>query len=290
MQKKRDLFPVINGILLVGLSVITVYPFIYVLSMSISSLDAVLANKVWLLPVGFSIRPYLMLFEYGDLWLAYGNSVWYAVVGVVGGLFITMLAAYPLALKRFCIRKALMVFIMVTMLFSGGMVPLFLVVKRLGLYNTRWAMVLPTLTSAWFILIASIYIRQTIDVSLFEAAKMDGYNDLYILFKIVYPMSTPILAYLALNAAVYYWNSYFNALLFLTKPNLQPVQIFLRRILILSSPEVAQQGGVGSYQEMFEYGLQLKYSSIVVAILPILLVYPFLQKYFVKGIMIGSVK
>jgi putative aldouronate transport system permease protein len=200
-----------------------------------------------------------------------------------------MLGAYPLSNKNFCLRKPINILLIITMFFSGGIIPLFLLVNWMGLYNTRWALILPFITGAWNIIIARIYIGETIGRSLIEAAKIDGYNDIYILFKIVYPMSLPLLAYLGLQAAVAHWNSYFNALIFISEDRLQPIQIFLMRLLIQNSNEVVQQSST-DFAQSYKYIMQIKYAAIIVATLPIIAVYPFLQKYFVKGIMIGALK
>jgi putative aldouronate transport system permease protein len=290
MRIKTSKFEIVNYIFLAILTMLTLYPLLYVFSMSISAPEAVMANKVVLLPIGFTLKSYNMILMNREILSYYFNSVWYAVVGTVGTLLITMLAAYPLSRKQFVLRSPFLLMITITMFFGGGMIPSFILIKNLGLYNTRWAIVLPGIVGAWNIIIARIFINDTIDESLIEAAKIDGYNDMRILFKLIIPMSTPILAYLALGTAVGFWNSYFSALIYLPDKKLHPIQLFLMRILIQNSSEAAHRGGAADTLELYKYAISIKYAAIMVTIAPILCIYPFLQKYFVKGIMIGAIK
>lgn len=267
---------------------ITLYPFIYVISMSISDPEHVLRQDIFLLPKGLSLGAYKLVFENPDVWRSYYNTVWYTVVGTSINIFMTVIAAYPLSRRNLFGRNFFMFFITFTMFFSGGLIPSFLLVRSLGLYNTRWAMVIPGAVSAWYIIITRTYFQSSIPDSLIEAAKIDGCNDISILFRIVLPLSAPIIAVLALFYAVGHWNSFFNALIYLPDKNLQPLQIYLVRVLIQASPEL-----LGQMQDEFArsaYFIQLKYAVIIVTILPIICVYPFLQKYFVKGVMIGAIK
>lgn len=285
--RKFDCF---NYSILTILTLITLYPLLYVFSMSISSADAVMANKVYLFPIGFSIKPYRMVFSDSAIIGYYLNSVWYAVVGTAGTLLFTMLGAYSLSRRSFFLRTPFLVMMTITMFFSGGLIPSFMLIKNLGLYNTRWAIILPSIVGAWNIIIARIFINDTVDDCLIEAAKIDGYNDIHILFKLIIPMSTPILAYLALGSAVGFWNSYFSALIYLPDKKMHPIQLFLMRVLIQNSTEAVRNRGVADTFEMYKYAISIKYAAIIVTIAPILCIYPFLQKYFVKGIMIGAIK
>jgi putative aldouronate transport system permease protein len=256
--------------------------------MSISSPEHVLQQDIWFLPKGFSVGAYKLVFENPDVWRAYYNTIWYTLVGTTINVFMTVIGAYPLSRKNLIGRNFFTFFITFTMFFSGGLIPSFLLIKNLGLYNTRWAMVLPGAVSAWYIIIARTYFQSSIPDGLIDAAKIDGCNDISILFRIVIPLSAPIIAVLALFYAVGHWNSFFNALLYLPDKNLQPIQIYLVRVLIQASPEL-----IGQIQDEFArsaYFIQLKYAVIIITILPIICVYPFLQKYFVKGVMIGAIK
>jgi putative aldouronate transport system permease protein len=269
------------------IALMTLYPFIYTLSMSISKPIAAAQNSVRLLPIGFSLSSYRMVFENPEIWHSYLNTICYTTMGTAVNLVFTLAGAYALAQRPFAARRFLMIYVTITMFFTGGLIPLFIIVKRLGLYNTRLAMVLPVAVNAWYLIIARTYL-QAIPESLQESAKIDGANDVVVLWHIVLPVSMPIVAVLTLFYAVNHWNSYFNALLFLPSMRLQPLQIYLQKVLILQTME-----GLGSMEGGFERSIaatQLKYAVIIVTIMPILCVYPFLQKYFVKGIMIGSIK
>ena len=267
----------------------TLYPLIYVFSSSVSSGEAVVANKVRLFPIGFQLSSYRKIFEYKVIWTSYYNTLWYVSVGVTINLFMTFTAAFALSRKDFFARSFFMLFILITMLFSGGLIPLFIVVNDLGLYNTRWAIVLPSAVSAWNLVITRVFFQKNISDSLIEAAKIDGYNDIHILIRVVLPLSKTIIAIIALFCAVGYWNAFFAALIFLADSKLKPLQIVLREILILQDQDVVGGDIKNEYDRMIFF-TQIKFVSIVISILPMMALYPFLQKYFVKGIMIGSIK
>jgi putative aldouronate transport system permease protein len=266
---------------------ITLYPFLFVLSMSISDPKYVLDQSVWLYPKGFSIESYKRVFENPDIWTSYYNTIFYTVIGTFLNVMLTIFAAYPLSRKSFFARKHLMMFIVFTMFFSGGLIPLFILIKNLGMYDTRWAMIIPGAVSAFLIIIARTFF-QGIPESLDESAKMDGANDISIMFRIILPLSKPIIAVLALFYAVGHWNSYFAAMIYLPDTKLQPLQLYLVKILIQNQDKMSE--GLTDEFNRALFTLQLKYSIIIVAILPILLIYPFLQKYFAKGVMVGSLK
>lgn len=267
----------------------TLYPFIYVISCSVSDPNNVFLMKVILWPVGFSWQGMNMVLTNPNVWQGYYNTLWYTVVGTALTVVITVSFAYPLSRKEFTIRKYFMVFIAIPMFFSGGMIPMLLLVIQLGLYNTRWALVLPGAISIFGTIMARVFFQTTIPDSLVESAKIDGANDMKILIKIVLPLSLPIIAVLALFNAVSYWNMYVPALLYLpSAPKLQPLQVYLQRILIANVPDV-NSPDVNAFRRSL-FAIQLKYAVIVVATLPILCTYPFLQKYFVKGVMVGAIK
>ncbi len=266
---------------------ITLYPFIYVLSMSISEPIRAVTGEVWLLPKGFSLSAYKMVFQNKQVWLSYYNTIWYTSVGTAINVVMTILAAYGLSRKTFFARNQIMFLIAFTMFFSGGMIPMFVLVNKLDIYNTRWAMILPKAVSAYYIIVARTFFS-TIPDSLSESAKLDGANDIVILFKIFIPLSMPIISVLLLFYAVGHWNSYFDALIYLPKTSLHPLQLFLRKVLIENDPTL--MGGMADQYERGLAALQLRYAIIIVAILPIVMVYPFLQKHFVKGVMIGAIK
>lgn len=267
--------------------VITLYPFVYVLSMSISSQEYVLSQTVWLFPRGFSLGAYKLALENPDIWLAYYNTIWYVAFGTLLNVIMTVIAAYPLSRKTFFLRNPLIFIFSFTMFFSGGLIPLVLLVKDIGIYNSRLAMILPVAVSAWYIIIARQFFY-SIPESMHESAVIDGAGELRILLRIYLPLSMPIIAVLILFYSVGHWNAYFNALLFLPNQKLQPLQVYLVKILISNSQEGIRH--VSGDLIRTAYGIQLKYSIIIITILPILTVYPFLQKYFVKGVMIGALK
>jgi len=269
------------------LAFLALYPILYTFSMSLSAPVAVMKKEVWLLPIGFSLNSYKLVFRDATIWQAYFNTVWYTLVGTAISMTLTMIAAYPLTRKTFFLRKPMLFMIVFTLFFSGGLVPLFILVSRLGLYDTRWAMVLPYAISAWFVLVARTYLSG-IPESLMESARIDGANEIRILWRIILPLSGPIIATLTLFSAVDRWNDYFSALIFLQSADKYPLQIFLMRTLILLSQQFAQGINVGI--ERSTALEQFKYAAIMVSVLPILFVYPFLQRFFVQGVLIGGIK
>lgn len=266
------------------------YPLIYILSSSFSSSQAVVEGRVWLFPVEFSLEGYKAIFANPNIVTGYRNSLFYTVFGVLVSVSLTVLLAYPLSLTTFVGRKAITILLVFTMMFSGGLIPFYLTVKSVGILNTPWAMILPNAVAVWQVIIARTFFQMNIPAELSEAAELDGCTDLGFLFRIVIPLSKPIIAVLVLMYAVSSWNVYFDALIFLKSKNLFPLQIVLRDILIINSIDASMM--MDANEEAARQGLKdlLKYSLIVVATLPVLAIYPFVQKHFVQGIMIGSLK
>lgn len=265
----------------------TIYPLVYVISMSLSSPSAVVANQVTFLPRGFSLKAYGIVMRNREIWVSYGNTIFYTVASTLISVTLTMLAAYPLSRRDFCLRKFLNVFFSITLFFTGTLIPMFLLINRLGLYNTRWAIILPTGATAYYIMMARTFLEGIPD-SLYESARMDGAGEFTILGRIYLPLSVPVIAVLSLYYAVTMWNSYFEAMIYLTDKSLQPLQVYLMNVLTQNS-QINTAGGM-SAAEMGSISLQLQYVVIVVAILPILVIYPFIQKYFTKGALVGAVK
>ena len=218
---------------------VTFYPFLYVVSVSLSSGSAVNQGRVILFPVEFTLDTYKMVMEYDDLWISYGNTIFYTITGTIINIVFTCLVAYPLSRKRFFLRKQLNFLLAFTMYFSGGLIPTYMVVTGLGLYNSRLAMILPVLISAYNVMICRSAF-EGISEELFENAALEGANDFVILTKIAVPLIKPTLAVLTLYYAVARYNDFFNALLYLGKTELQPLQLFLRRILLMASTEIMQ--------------------------------------------------
>lgn len=269
--------------------VLTLYPIIYVLSMSLSAPEFVYRLEVVLFPKGFSIGSYRYLFEQGAIFQYYGNTIIYTVFGTLFSMVMTVLAGYVMAQKDFSGRKPIMLLFMVTMFFSGGMIPSFLLVRNLGLYDTRLAMIIPGAIGTYYIILARTFFM-SLPQSLFEAARIDGADDTQVLWHLVLPLSLPIISVLILYYAVGKWNSYFNALLYVPSKKYQPLQLYLVNLLVQNNADISQTIGSDELNERGMTMLQLKYTAIIVSIFPIMCVYPFLQKYFVKGVMIGAVK
>ncbi|MCL2831884.1 MAG: carbohydrate ABC transporter permease [Treponema sp.] len=273
--------------LLTIIAVACAYPMLYVLSMSISDSVKIAVNPVLLLPRGFSLKAMALLFENPSIWRYYGNTVFYTVFGTAIRIIMTVLLAYPISRKTFGGRNPIAGFAIFTMLFSGGMIPTYIIINKLGLYNTIWSILLPGAISVYYAIITRTFFASLPD-SLVESAKIDGANDFTILFKIIIPISKAILATLAIFYSVDLWNSYLPALLYLPNSNLHPLQMFLVKILINNDPQLL--GSMEMGLDRLFLGDQLKYACIVAACLPILCVYPFFQKHFTQGVMLGSLK
>ena len=284
----NTLFFLIVYALLVIATTITLYPFIYTVSVSFSSTDAVNAHAVWLLPVEPTLDGYKTVLSNHALYTAFGNSAFYTIVGTVLNLIFTCLAAYPLSRRHFVFRKQLNFFLALTMYFSGGLIPSYILLTRLGFYNSRWVMVIPCLLSAYNVMVLRSAFGE-LSNELIESAEIDGANDWIILLKIGVPLVKPTLAVLALYYAVAHWNDFFTAQIYLGKTELQPLQLLLRRVLLEASAEMLNNVDAKTLN-LAAATIQVRYVTIVVATVPILALYPFLQKYFVKGIMLGAVK
>ena len=276
-------------LILTILLLIVLYPLVYIISSSFSSPLAVSSGRVWLWPVDFSLRGYQVTLGNPQIITGYANSLFYAFFGTLISVTLTVLLAYPLSRKTFYGRNILMVFLVFTMLFSGGLIPTYLVVKNLGLLNTRWAMLIPQAIAVWQVIITRTFFQASIPEELVEASELDGCSDLRFLWSVVLPLSKPNIAVLVLMYAVSQWNSYFDALIYLKSPELYPLQLVLRSILILNTTTSGSMEA-SAMVERQQLADLLKYSLIVVASLPVLIIYPFVQRYFVKGMLIGAVK
>lgn len=285
-----QLFNLVNYTALLIIIVVILLPLIFIVSASFSSPQAVTAGRVTLLPVDFSLEGYRAIFEHRRIWIGFGNSLFYAVFGTLFNVTMTILAGYPLSRDDLVGRRIFIFLFMFTMLFQAGLIPTYLLVQQLGLLNTRWAVILPTGIGIWNLLITVTFFRTTIPKELLEAARIDGCSDFRFLWSIVLPLSRPIIAVLVLFYAVGHWNSYFNALIYLRDQNLFPLQLVLREILIQNTVDATMLADIEDV--IAREGLRelLKYALIVVATIPVLLIYPFVQKHFVKGMMIGSIK
>ncbi len=263
-------------------------PLIYILASSFSDPLAVSAGRVFLWPVDFTLRGYETVLGDPQILTGYANSIFYAVVGTLISVTLTVAIAYPLSRKDLFGRNVITMLIVFTMLFSGGLIPTYLVVQSLGMLDTRWALVIPQAIGVWQVIIARSFFRSSIPDELTEAAQLDGARPLRVLWSIVLPLSKPLLAVIALMYAIYQWNSYFDALLYIRDSDLQPLQIVLRNILILNG----SSGGMSAIDAVERQQLAnlVKFSLIVVSTVPVLAIYPFVARHFNKGVMVGSVK
>ncbi len=274
------------------IAVVILFPILYIVAASFSSATAVINNRVWFWPVGFNIASYRAVFDYPGVWEAYLNSVIYTVFGTALSVTLSVLLGYPLSRPTFRGRRFISFLVLFAFLFSGGIIPLYLVVQDLGMINSRLSQIIPGALSLFSVILAKSFFQTTIPDALIEAAEIDGASDFTVLRKIVIPMSKPVLAVLALIFAVGVWNSYFYALVFLNSDNLYPLQMVLREVLVLNQLSPSDFSHLSTQQmENFEnVSTLLKYALIVVGSLPILVIYPFAQKYFVKGFRLGSLK
>ena len=296
-QKKRlalrdtagdKVFYTINAIVLAILALIVLYPLYFIVIASISDPDAVLGGRVVLYPVDITFDGFAKIMERQDVWLGYRNTILYTALTVILSLIVTVPAGWALSRKTLPGKKAFMIYFIIPMFFGGGLIPFYNVMSSLRLVNTIWAIVLPSILSVWNLFMTKTFFESSIPGSLIEAATIDGAGSFRIFFEIVLPLSKAIIAVMALYYAVGQWNSYFNAMIFLQDESLYPLQLVLKEILIASESTV---GGSGeTILQQYRLANQLKYVSVIVSSVPVLLLYPFVQKYFAQGVMIGSLK
>lgn len=289
LSHRDRLFTTLNYIVITLVAVVSIYPFVYVLSMSFSNPRSAAAGSVFLWPVGFSTLAYERVFMNKDIWQFLYNSFWYTIVGTFCMVFFTVLAAFPLSRPQFFAKKFFNAIFVFTMFFWGGLIPFFQIVRATGLYGSRWALVIPYLVETWNLIICRAFF-QSIPESLYESAKIDGATELDLMIRITVPLSKQILAVLALYYGISNWNGWFAATLFLTNDKLQPLQVFLKRVLTEATSAEAMQSYANLGAENLLSLMQVKYAIIIVSSAPLIALYPFLQKYFEKGVMIGSLK
>ncbi|NOU79386.1 ABC transporter permease subunit [Paenibacillus sp. LMG 31459] len=287
MKFRINLFSIINGIALLMVVVATLYPFVHMLAVSLSSDSNVIQNKVSIWPKGFNLDMYKVVLEDSKIWVAYKNTIVYTFTGTLISLLITSTGAYALSRSDMALRKSLTMLIVVTMFFGGGMIPTFLVVRSLNLVDTVWGMVLPGAVSTWNLILMRTFFAG-IPKELEESGRMDGLNDIGIFARIIVPLSKASFATIALFYAVSMWNNFLGPLLYLRSSELFPLQVLLRNMVLAGTSSSGDVTGIGGDNQIVEESL--KYATIMVSTLPILAVYPFIQKYFVQGAMIGAVK
>lgn len=283
----RVYYAIVYTVLLL-LALIVVYPLYFVVIASFSSADAVLAGRVYLFPVDIDFTGYIRCFERTDIWIGYGNTIWYTAAYTVLSVVFTVTAAWALSRKTLPFRKFWMIFFTITMFFGGGLIPFYKVVSDLGMLDNPLSIILPGTVSAWNLFMAKTFFQTGVPDSIIEAAELDGANRLRLFVSVILPLSMPIVAVLALYYAVGQWNSYFNAMIFLQDANLFPLQLVLKEILTASE---STTGGSGeTILEQFRLANQLKYVTVIISSLPVFCLYPFVQKFFAQGVMVGSLK
>ena len=287
-MKKITPFQIVNVLIMTLIVTATLYPFLNIVALSFSSETAVIKGLVTIIPKDFSLAAYEMTLNHKNFWVGYRNTVWYTILSVVIHLFLTICCAYPLSKTHLKGRKQINGLIIFTMFFGGGMIPTFLLVRALGMINTVWAIVLPGAINVWHMIIMRTFFMGIPD-SLEEAAAIDGLNPVQILVRIILPLSKAILATVTLFVAVWQWNSWFAPLIYLNENSKYPIALFLRNI-VMGAQIAAKEGQIQNAVDAMTPGETLKAATIVLVTIPILCVYPFAQKYFIKGVMVGSVK
>lgn len=289
MKQGDRLFKIINTLFLILIVAVVLYPLYFVVIASVSEPRLVSAGKVFAVPAGLNVDGYRKVFENHDIWIGYKNAIVYTVVGTAVCLGCTIPAAFVLSRRDLPGNKLFMGLIIFTMFFNGGLVPSFLLVNNLGLYDSMWAVTLPFAVNVYNLIVARTFMGSSISLELYEAAQLDGSSDFQFFFRIVLFLSKPIISVLVLLYAVEFWNSYFYSLIYLQSRDKFPLQVILRELLI-QADMASSIGGDSTMMHLQELAETLKYSVIIVSSLPMMILYPFVEKYFEKGMMIGSVK
>lgn len=280
-------YNVVVGILMVVVAFIYVVPLLYVLCASFSSADAIFSGKMLFIPKGIHLKGYAAIFSHNDFWRSYLNTILYCALAVVIAIPLTVMAAYPLSRNDFVAKKPIMIIYTITMFFSGGLVPSYLLVTNLGLYNTPWAFVLPGV-SVWNVIVVRQYFVTRVSGEIFEAASIDGCSNFRFLIYIGFPLAVPIVIVISMYTIVGQWNSYFSQMLYLESRELFPLQLILRELLLSSGGSAGSDwsdlGASVDAQESMRFGM------IIISALPVIVLYAFMQKYFLKGVMVGSLK
>lgn len=287
VSKGYRVFQVMNAVIMLSVIVVTVYPLLYLAAKSFSSEAAVYAGKVTVFPVGFTTKAYQTLMKSKDFFVTYKNTILYAVIGTVIALTLSSMLAYALSKSRPFINRVITPLVVFTLLFAGGMIPNFVLIQALGLRNSMWAIILPMSINTYYILIMRSFF-QGLPGELEEAAQIDGLNTFGVFFRVILPLSKPILATMLLFYAVDYWNEWFPAFLYLDDKSLWPVTLYVRQIVEGASSANIDPGALS--QDASQVAATIRSASMILTTLPIVCIYPFVQKYFVQGMMMGSVK
>ena len=287
--KSDILFDIVKYAVLGGFTLMILYPLYFIVIASFSDPNAVYNGEVWILPKGITFEGYRRIFSDMDIWIGYRNSIMYAVLSALISTTLVIMAGYPLSRKDFIGRNVFMTYFIITLFFNGGIIPTYLLVKQLHLIDTIWAVVLPSAVDAFLIIIAKTFFQE-LPSELREAAAIDGCRNVRYLWSIVLPLSKPIIAVLVLFAVVRQWNGFFDALIYLSDSHKYPLQLVLRNILIQSAPSGNLVDDIDTLVVKQRIANLVKFGVIIVAALPLMVLYPFLQRYFVKGVLVGSVK
>lgn len=285
----RRVFLGINAVIMLFVVAVTLFPFLYMFATSFSSTEAIVKGEVTFWPVDFTVNSYAAILQQQQFWSGYKNTILYTVFGTVIGVLLTAICAYPLSKKKLPGKKGILMFMVFTMYFGGGLVPYYLLITGLHMINTMWAIILPGAISTYNMLVMRTFFMGIPD-SLEEAAQIDGLGYLGIFTKIILPLSKPVIATIALFNAVGYWNDWFNPMIYLNNTSKYPVTLFLRNVVMGATLSVKSGQQITSSSSMQTMPQTLQAATIMLVTIPILCVYPFVQKYFVKGVMIGSIK
>lgn len=296
-RKRVSWFDIVNNLFVIMLTIICLYPLYYTVIASFSDYSAVATGKVSLWPVGFQLEAYKGMFANKDIWMGYRNTIYYTVFGTMFNLFLTVPAAYVMSKKRMFGHSILTWYFLITMYFGGGMIPTYLLYKNLGLINNPLIMIISGGLSVYNMIVVRTFFSSSIPNELYEAGRIDGSSEFGLFFKIALPLSAPIVAVITLYYAVGHWNSYFTAMMYLTKAEYQPLSLVLRRILIMNEAAIDEAGLMDLDPALLEamadranLAVVMKYALVIISSAPMLAIYPFIQKYFVKGVMIGALK
>jgi len=289
-SKQDRIFNAINYSILTILLIIIMYPLYFIVIAAISESTDIVVGNVWIVPTAFNLQGFKLLLDNNDIWTGYRNTVFYTVVGTIINLVLTIPAGYALSRRNLYGRGAIVSVFAFTMFFGGGMIPTYMLIKNVGLLDSIWVLMIPGAVSVWNLILAKNFFQSSIPDELIEAGRLDGCDDFGLFFKVVVPISPAIIAVLALYYSVGHWNSYFNALIYMSTRAKFPLQMFLREMLVLTTAttDLMEVSEVAS--EATKNAETMKYSAIIISCLPMLAVYPLVQKYFVKGVMIGAIK
>lgn len=290
VSKADRIYYIVIDTFLILMLLAILYPLYFIVIASISDTDAIFNGEVFLYPIGFNLKGYAALFENRMIWTGYLNTIWYTLLGTAINIAVTIPAGWAISRKELPWRKFITTYFIITMFFGGGLIPFYLLVSDLGLLDNPLSVILPYGVSVWNMFMVNAFYSSSVPDEILEAAEVDGSGTIRTFFSVVIPLSKPIIAVMVLFYAVAHWNNYFSALIFLSEQKYFPLQLVLREILIMTESAGGSAGDAGTILEQAKLANSIKYSSIIVSTLPILVLYPFVSKFFEKGVMIGALK